>query len=52
MEKVLIGPAECLSEILVFLLKRDVRDGSGVGADANREAGAIQAIEDMLSLES
>ena len=42
----LVGcPVEMIVEAGVFLLKGDVGNGAGVGADAERDAGAVEVID-------
>lgn len=43
--KLLVGPGEVMAEAGVLLLECDIRDGAGIGVNAESDAGAIEPID-------
>ena len=48
--KIVIGPLELVAEAGVFTLECDVGDGAGVSADAEWDAGAIEAVDGVVGV--
>ena len=48
--EVLVGPVELSAKAGVLLLESDVGDGAGVGADAERDAGAVKAVDGVVGV--
>ena len=48
--EILIGPVELIAKAGVLPLKSDVCDGAGVGADAERDAGAVKAVDGVVGV--
>jgi len=48
--EVVVGPVKLAAEAGVFLLQCDVGDGAGIGADAERDAGAVEAVDGVIGV--
>ena len=48
--EVVVGPVKLAAEAGVFLLQCDVGDGAGIGADAERDACAVEAVDGVVSV--